>query len=314
MSGLQELLVLAFSDYRVQMYMHLSGLVILFYDWVLSLPDEVKYIWKAKLSGIKIAFLFNRYILPIDILFAAYIWSGRATWLTASSCKTLLFVDNFIILTFFTILHYVVGVRTWTLYGRGGAAGIAIWGAFIADFVAAYYLSARVMMAIDAAPNAFGICVGFVPRYIWITWLPSIFFECFIFVLTVIKAREHSRERVDNTLLSIFYRDGFMYFIFITADSFVNLLVWALGRTSMFLIFRYFSAAICQAAGSHLILDLLSASKENHDDDEISNRKFSNPRLTTQLTDFSDFKSPGLFTSSGQLDSPKQFHTYLDFS
>lgn len=32
------------------------------YDWILTLPDETRLIWKGKISGAKVLFLLNRYL------------------------------------------------------------------------------------------------------------------------------------------------------------------------------------------------------------------------------------------------------------
>lgn len=41
-----------------------AGLVTLLYDHFLTFDDEVKLIWKAKMSLPKLLFLFNRYVVP----------------------------------------------------------------------------------------------------------------------------------------------------------------------------------------------------------------------------------------------------------
>ena len=41
-----------------------AGAVVLFYDHIMTLPDEYRFVWKAKSSFAKYAFLLNRYVVP----------------------------------------------------------------------------------------------------------------------------------------------------------------------------------------------------------------------------------------------------------
>ena len=46
-----------------------AGAVVLFYDHLITLPDECRFVWKAKPSFAKYAFLLNRYaVLSVMVL------------------------------------------------------------------------------------------------------------------------------------------------------------------------------------------------------------------------------------------------------
>jgi len=46
-----------------------AGAVVLFYDHLITLPDECRFVWKAKSSFAKYAFLLNRYaVLSVMVL------------------------------------------------------------------------------------------------------------------------------------------------------------------------------------------------------------------------------------------------------
>jgi hypothetical protein len=45
-----------------------AGAVVLFYDHIMTLPDEHRFVWKAKPSFAKYAFLVNRYVVPSVML------------------------------------------------------------------------------------------------------------------------------------------------------------------------------------------------------------------------------------------------------
>jgi hypothetical protein len=100
------------------------------------------------------------------------------------------------------------------------------------------------------------ICFGNLPSYLWAIWLPSIIFETVVFSLTLSKAIQHKQSRVNTPILSTLYRDGFLYFLFIAANSACNLIFWAIASPTKVLLVKYLSTAVTITAGSHLILDL----------------------------------------------------------
>lgn len=53
-----------------------AGLVILLYDHLLTLPDEILLIWRSPPSFSKYAFLSNRYIVPMGLIAVAFEMSG----------------------------------------------------------------------------------------------------------------------------------------------------------------------------------------------------------------------------------------------
>jgi len=234
-----------------------AAAAIIFYDWILTLDSEMRLIWPARRSVVKTIFLINRYCVPIIIGWANYAWSGRATWFKHISCEAYLLLDSSLILLFFASLHYIISLRAWTLYGRDKVIGVFLWGGFALYLVSAFVLNFKAILAIPATlVPIINICFGTLPSYLWTIWLPSIVFETFVFVLTLVKAIRYQRSEMSTPILSVLYRDGFLYFLFISMNSACNLLFWAVTPPFKVLLLKYLSTAITLAAGSHLILDL----------------------------------------------------------
>ncbi|KAG8861533.1 hypothetical protein FRB91_006241 [Serendipita sp. 411] len=63
---------------RVVRYVNYASFTFMVWDMLLTLPDEVKYIWKARWTVIKVVFLSNRYVTPIILIGNLYTISGQA--------------------------------------------------------------------------------------------------------------------------------------------------------------------------------------------------------------------------------------------
>lgn len=247
-----------FYELTISRYMAAAGLSVMLYDWALTLSVEIRYIWRARWTPVKVVFLINRYFMPCTIAFGIYGWSGKATWITRSTCKAYIVADAYSVIAFFCTLHWIVAMRTWALWSRTVVMGVVIWGSFAIYLSAAVATTAKAMIDYQPTP-LFGtnVCVGNLPSYFWCLWLPSIVFETVLFVLTAIKAIQHHRKRVETPILTTLYRDGFLYFVFICLNSFMNLLIWAVAPPGYVILYKFFSTSICAVAGAHLVLDLI---------------------------------------------------------
>ncbi|KAG8806561.1 hypothetical protein FRC17_004924, partial [Serendipita sp. 399] len=63
---------------RVVRYVNYAAFTFMLYDMLLTLADEVKYIWRARWTVIKVVFLINRYVTPIILIGNLYTISGFA--------------------------------------------------------------------------------------------------------------------------------------------------------------------------------------------------------------------------------------------
>ncbi|KAJ7038138.1 hypothetical protein C8F04DRAFT_1256165 [Mycena alexandri] len=61
-------IITALEDIQISRYVGATGVVVLLYDHLLTLPDEIEFVWPAKNTGPKILFLLFRYMVPFFIL------------------------------------------------------------------------------------------------------------------------------------------------------------------------------------------------------------------------------------------------------
>ncbi|KAG8766331.1 hypothetical protein FRC12_006940 [Ceratobasidium sp. 428] len=64
-------------------YVTVASIMLLFWDHVITLDDEITLIWPAKFGIVKAIFLFNRYAVSIWIAAAFSMMSGLAPYLSS---------------------------------------------------------------------------------------------------------------------------------------------------------------------------------------------------------------------------------------
>ncbi|CCM03457.1 uncharacterized protein FIBRA_05590 [Fibroporia radiculosa] len=204
--------------------MMLAGFTLLIYDHILTLSDEVNYIWNSRKGLVSIIFLLNRYIVPL-----------------------VLAVDIYAIVAW--RLYALHGGTTWirrTLWISGLLYVVSSTGIITASLIP---------VILDLQPY-YHQCVSSIPSYLWTAWLPSVIFETLLFGLTIVAMIRQDKRRSFTTLSLLLYRDGMLYFVAVTVCSSFSLLVWALAPSSLIGLARYFALAMVNIAGSRLVLNL----------------------------------------------------------
>ncbi|EJD39971.1 hypothetical protein AURDEDRAFT_187189 [Auricularia subglabra TFB-10046 SS5] len=237
-----------------------AGTTLFLYDWAITFSDEVEHIWRGRINTVKSLYLYNRIVTPLILAVDLYDKGGLATNLTPTVCKASLLFDGWGTVLSFASIHWIVALRVWTLYGRSRAVlyfFILLFGAyFISTAIIWGFAGAEISKTIYPSPLLVRMCYTVIPSWMWYLWIPSIGFETIIFVLTVYKAWQHWQTDVNTPILTVLYRDGFLYFFVISCLSLVNLFIWLWAPHSLAILLKYFSLPVINVAAFRLVLDL----------------------------------------------------------
>ncbi|TFY62305.1 hypothetical protein EVJ58_g3947 [Rhodofomes roseus] len=172
-------------------------------------------------------------------------------------CKVWTTVQSYVTIASFMSIHAIVAWRLYALHGGQAWIRRLLWIAAVL-----YVSSSTVVITVALVPIVADLkpfhheCVSSIPSYLWVAWLPSVFFETLLFGLTVVAMLRQEKRRSFSTLSLLLYRDGMLYFVAVTVCSLFSLLVWALAPPSLIGLARYFALAMVNIAGSRLVLNL----------------------------------------------------------
>ncbi|KAI0080462.1 hypothetical protein K474DRAFT_1704765 [Panus rudis PR-1116 ss-1] len=190
-----------------------ASLTILYYDWLLTLPAEIRLYWQYRFSVTSFFYFLNRYStlllhIPVAIEFYADLSSERLLFASSGFSPIVLCV--------------LLAIRTYALFGRALLAliffvvygtttfGIATW---------AIVKEQQIPMSVsDAIPPTYRACgsdfTNDQARYLAIAWALAMGFDLIIFILTLYKRLKIGRT-LHNSLFSLMIRDGTLYFGFL---------------------------------------------------------------------------------------------------
>ncbi|RXW15898.1 hypothetical protein EST38_g9951 [Candolleomyces aberdarensis] len=217
-------------------------------DWLHTLPFEVEVIWPAQWNLVKFLYLFSRYF-PIDIIFS-YMYievpdvevrprTLTLTQPTASDFEDIPFVDmsDLILRGPYYITRNVrrhAAVIFIRLYALSRQSKFFRWWLIVQFFavqVTIFALIGPFLASFRWAPSPVPQYVACVPvaanpLYAAISFALLMANETLItLVMLYIGFMKHRHTR--SPLVKIFYRDGFVFFLFLTASSVVNIAMLA---------------------------------------------------------------------------------------
>ncbi|KAG9105596.1 hypothetical protein FRC07_009160, partial [Ceratobasidium sp. 392] len=96
----------------------IAGICIMFYDHILTFPEEVQLIWKQNWSAVSTLFVINRYITPLVLAVDIYDKGGLASFLPQSFCVNWYYGESLWNLLSFGMIHGLVALRVHAIWGR----------------------------------------------------------------------------------------------------------------------------------------------------------------------------------------------------
>ncbi|CAL1697812.1 unnamed protein product [Somion occarium] len=211
-------------------YLSVVGLVALLYDHFLTLKDEIQLIWFSPSWGvIKWAFLYNRYVVEISLILAAYVQAGFAPSL--SDLRYLAVVSM-------AFSNFVMVIQIYT-------------ATVICAALTLQEVHATIVHLPIAGMNTCGLSKK--PPFLIGVWAGMTAFDVFILLLTLGNSLDRP-HRQHIGVLSTLYRDGAIFFTALLSLRVMNFILGIIADTSQILIGSFFSWAMVSVTLSRLIL------------------------------------------------------------
>ncbi|KAJ7887891.1 hypothetical protein B0H14DRAFT_3127467 [Mycena olivaceomarginata] len=248
-AGLPHSAVVAFQNVLITRYVSAAGLVILLYDHLLTLQDEVEYIWSAPSTVAKTLFLILRYMVPSFLTAQTITRSGLAAipmsdvtyagWLS-------IVISNFLVL-----------LRIWTTLPRNNR--LIGWSIVffilmqLAGFAVTSWVISTMIPVLIFEPAA-GVCTFSSKPKVFALWVPGLFFEVVVFATTCWKTLDWPRD-VEDRITRILFRDGVAYFLILFILRIAHVVIAIVAPISLIFVIVFFIWAATTVTTSRLIIN-----------------------------------------------------------
>ncbi|KAF7761082.1 hypothetical protein Agabi119p4_10491 [Agaricus bisporus var. burnettii] len=219
------------------------GISILLYDHLLSVDDEVEYVWKARMSVPKLSFLLVRYLVPVALFVNIYQQSYDNISLPDTLCLSGLASCNSCIFhycrrgrKFFDFTSSLVMTIGWT---------IAI---MVKEAESMHFAGSRKFHTVLCSTQSRSILPAL--------YAAPVVFEIVMIVLILWGAYVQSRNMENKNVMRHLMNDGFIYIMLLFVLRVANMLVTASAPSRLIFTGLCFGCATSAATISRLILSV----------------------------------------------------------
>lgn len=207
---------------------NLPPLAILYYDYLLTLPLEIQYLWYPnKLGWFTVACLLNRYLPVFGHIPLAVSYMTRSDNLPL--CQGLHVYHEIFGIFVQSLAGLLCLIRVYALYGRSLRVLGILFSVGIGSILVGCWAmigSRRAKVETIQVISSVTGCNQYMPikggRYAALTWLGMLVFDSAIFSLTLYKAITMGRG---IRLLDVIVRDGAMYYSALFIMNLTNILI-----------------------------------------------------------------------------------------
>lgn len=264
------------NAYRTSRSFWLAAMVVMIYDYVLSFEEEVEYMWRGRFVWPRLLFWLNRYWPMFNLIYdnislsTTYIADVPACtfwwrWFMYATIITRISISAILILR----LHVV--------YNCNRKLSLGLCALFIAELSVECVILAKIFYNLQVIPvfilsqlspqavhSITGCIPGFIIPYAWAYWIPVLFFESILFILSAYKFLQYAREDTKSPyLMRVLLRDSIMYFGGALSAILINFVVWVLQIETLFVAFIPIVIVANSILGCHMLLHIQKAARRH---------------------------------------------------
>lgn len=211
------------SQTLVYQYIQITSIVILYYDHLITLDAEIKYIWSRKSKKIAIAFLIMRYagliVMTMVYIFQCFFLILNNSFMERLSLAGIMPTDILMMATEF----YVEALILWRIYALYKKNKRLIFGLFCLGVSIIVIAAVMLLKARSSNPNMTrlqrNLCYS-------AAWIGLFFWDAIMVALTIIKTYQGMNvHRVFSrkSMVFIIFKDGVLYFVALAISCLGNM-------------------------------------------------------------------------------------------
>ncbi|PVF97481.1 hypothetical protein CPB86DRAFT_423819 [Serendipita vermifera] len=253
------------GEVAINRWMSAVALAIICYDTVLTLPEEIEFLWSKKWSDVKVLTYLNRFISFCFIAINSFMFSSVNRSLSNSFCEVVMISTGIAAYVCFAMSNWILLARTQALLGNHRMFRRYLLALYIILYLATGGLVIKT--AVDLKGVVFYSktvrSCGAASRRLdmVLVWIGPMVFETIIFAITVLKLYQKASElyALGSKLLMVLYRDGVCYYFIIIGLRIFTFVSWVAFPISLLFVSFFLLWAVMSIAITRLQINLRKA-------------------------------------------------------
>jgi len=248
-------------------YTYVAAASILFYDYLLMISMEIKYIWWSKWTVTKVLYLLARYLPIVDTSIVLYLELTPEVPLNV--CKTLYPLANWLVVMELVITEGILGLRTWAIWKRSRNIGIGLGAMMLANLVVQFYFVNRVNKSMTFAPALYpgyrGCFITGASRIIWVNYASLTVVEIVVLALVCISAFRSYRQGHSSELTNVVHKDGIMFYVYLLVLTIANVFIDLLAPEALLTMISPLEDCLYSVLTTRIIINIRDVTYSQHE-------------------------------------------------
>jgi len=265
-------LLTVFNELRLLKYFQVSSQTVFVFDYLITFPDEVEFVWNGKANPAAVLFFITRYLPFIDGIFL--LAEQFLPNPSRSTCLALFHLEGWFYLSGFFMASSILILRTYAIWKSNKYIAYGLTALLIACTAGGGYFLEKSLLSLTFIPSpsksVFPGCfiINF-ERILWISYLLILVFHSVILVLTLLRVIQQRRMK-HSSLFRTIYRDGSLCYIYLFGVSFVNIVVLNNAPISLEISLVSFHRVMNAILIGRLVINIRRAATQSPRDLELS--------------------------------------------
>lgn len=282
--GILQALATAYQDVTTIRCAELASSIVIIYDHLVTLDDEIELVWRAGWSLGKVLFLLNRYYALFAVIFNNFfIFSPR---IDSHLCTVWIRWQGITGIISFILGELILQLRLYALYFLNKKVLAFMSVTFVGSVIASSTLMgislSQTKVASNLIPNLPFCVPTFTPQIFYAFWIPMLVSETVLCGLALWRGiQTYSQDRTifqsGKKMIEVLIRDSFLYFLIMFAVYLTNTVIFILGDPTKMESSIGFAVTFSCVLGSRLCLNVRSLVRD--DDFLPTPSKHSRPGL-----------------------------------
>ncbi|KZT38555.1 hypothetical protein SISSUDRAFT_1061909 [Sistotremastrum suecicum HHB10207 ss-3] len=248
------------------LYGFVSALTWLIWDIMITLEDEIRYIWRSSWSTCKFCHFYARYFGLLLLISMGSPWDGWTTGFPPSTeyCRIMGIYQSAIGGVVMLGTQAILVVRVYALYGCKRPVLVLLVTAFVLQ-----YTTGTSLMIVDlfsgrqydrvliySNPDYYTCITTALSNARLAIWLPSIVFETLLFAMTAKKVHNEGVQSGYSLISLPIFTDGAWYYVITLLLSIICQIAWSLEWGNVISFVYPWNIAVLCFSGPRLNLNL----------------------------------------------------------
>ncbi|TBU48531.1 hypothetical protein BD309DRAFT_911636 [Dichomitus squalens] len=259
------------AELTTTFYVGVASFTVLVWDHLVTLSDEIEYVWKRKKSALIYLFFLNRYMTPLG--FCVNLFAYFSSYFTPERCQHFVRYEGTMTLMGINVTALMMLLRIYAIYEGRKLVVALVAAVFLCELgVNAWLLSHGI--AVRHSHNIHACTMIFdstkVPGGVASAsaWLPLLY-DTVILILTLLKTYKHIRNASAGRIMRVVAKEGLVYYGVIFTITFILTFMILLAPDGLKNITAQTEYLLTVAMMSRITLHLKKQTHGGHDSDGL---------------------------------------------